>query len=131
LASRPLVSETPRSVSRPSNGTYSPGSPSEPSRYDSPPLDVADLPPLEAPAKPSQTGALAAPSGGLHGPTSLLPPSPVVQTSAAATKSGAPPTEVCRSYTAMKTLLGQSRPVSGVTCRGPDGQWHIITELPN
>jgi len=130
-ASRPLVSETPRSVSRPSNGTYSPGSPSEPSRYDSPPLDVADLPPLETPAKPSQTGALAAPSGGLHGPTSLLPPSPVVQTSAAATTSGAPPTEVCRSYTAMKTLLGQSRPVSGVTCRGPDGQWHIITELPN
>jgi surface antigen len=52
-------------------------------------------------------------------------------TSVAAATPPAPPIEVCRAYTSMKTLLGQPRPVSGVTCRGQDGQWHIITELPN
>jgi hypothetical protein len=122
------VNET-RSASLQSNYPISPYSTPAPPRYDAPPLNVADLPPLDSyTAKPSSAGtavAAAAPAG-LHGPTSLLPP-----TAMAAATPPAPATEVCRAYTSMKTLLGQSRAVSGVTCRGQDGQWHIITELPN
>jgi hypothetical protein len=123
---RPTVSET-RSASLQSNKPPSPPSLPAPARYDAPPLGVADLPPLDPTEKPSSAGtAVAAAAADLHGPTSLLP-----STSMAAANPAAPPTEVCRAYTSMKTLLGQSRPVSGVTCRGQDGQWHIITELPN
>jgi surface antigen len=63
----------------------------------------------------------------MHGPTSLLPPS--LNAPASAQQAGS--SEVCRSYTSMKTLLGQQRQVSGLACRDTNGQWQIITELPD
>jgi hypothetical protein len=117
-----------RSASLRGSNPPSPPSPPASARSDAPPFGAADLPPLDSAAAPSPGGtavAAAAPTG-LHGPTSLLP-----STSVATATPPAPPIEVCRAYTSMKTLLGQPRPVSGVTCRGQDGQWHIITELPN
>jgi hypothetical protein len=103
-----------------------------------PPIDLADLPPGEtvapssSPAPLEQHPPAAAPSlasaaaARMHGPTSLLPPSPNAPASAQAGSS-----EVCRSYTSTKTLLGQRRQVSGLACRDTNGQWQIITELPD
>lgn len=103
-----------------------------------PPIDLADLPPGETvtpssspapretqPAAATPTLASAA-AARMHGPTSLLPPSPNAPASAQAGSS-----EVCRSYTSTKTLLGQQRQVSGLACRDTNGQWQIITELPD
>jgi hypothetical protein len=120
----PPVSETRSASVRGSNPRRLPAS----ARDDAPPFSAADLPPLDpAPApSPASTAVAAAAPVGLHGPTNLLP-----SASVASATSPAPPMEVCRAYTSTKTLLGQPRPVSGVTCRGQDGQWHIITELPN
>ncbi len=108
---------------------------------------MADLPRSETPAKPvapSETtvpdASTDAPTAGVanatvanagvsrpHGPTSLLLPSnrrPTPEQSAANS-------EVCRSYTATKTLLGQPRQVNGLACRDGKGGWQIITELTN
>jgi hypothetical protein len=113
-----------------------PAAPREPGDL-GPPIDLADLPPGET-AAPSSSPAplerqspaptLASTSAArMHGPTSLLPPS--LNAPASAQQAGS--SEVCRSYTSMKTLLGQQRQVSGLACRDTNGQWQIITELPD
>jgi hypothetical protein len=117
-----------------------PAAPREPGDL-GPPIDLADLPdlppgetaaPSSSPAplerRQSPTPTLASTSAArMHGPTSLLPPS--LNAPASAQQAGS--SEVCRSYTSMKTLLGQQRQVSGLACRDTNGQWQIITELPD
>jgi len=111
-----------------------------------PPIDLADLPrgePQARPAAPSEPTAPAASSSApntpnpapnaaianagtarAHGPTMLLSSS-----RRAAAEPSASSNEVCRSYTATKTLLGQPRQVNGLACRDGNGGWQIITEL--
>jgi len=36
----------------------------------------------------------------------------------------------CRPYTADTSLTGRSLPVRGMACRGADGQWRLVSELP-
>ena len=109
-----------------------------------PPIDMADLPPslpgetvspsasaapvATQPASPATLASVGAPR--VHGPTSLLPSS-ATRTSAAAAAQTGNTGEVCRSYTSTKTLLGQVRRVNGLACRDTNGQWQIITELPD
>jgi hypothetical protein len=113
-----------------------------------PPMDIADLPPSDSATKvppPGETPrngaargetAAAAPPAAqssaatftsaagsrVHGPTNLLP---------ASDKAPGASSEVCRSYTSTKSLLGQARRVSGLACRDGNGGWQIITELPD
>jgi hypothetical protein len=126
---------------------------------DLPPLDAADLPPPPAPASPPPAAAAssaAVPPGAPSKPLSLLsrsapvassgntgditapPPStpapapPSAATAAEVAASGAgTSSQVCRIYTATKTVLGKSQLVKGLACRLPDGQWQLVTEAPD
>jgi hypothetical protein len=124
----------PSAVSRPH-----PGEPS-----DNPPIDVADLPPLDkppavpAPQRPTQlatpTGS-SQPAGGLGPPVPLWRPqqannNPSEQTAAATPASADAGNRECRPYTSSTTLTGRGLRVEGIACRGNDGQWRLVSEVP-
>jgi surface antigen len=113
-----------------------------------PPIDAGDLPPLEegASAPPSRETA-AAPAPGPAAATSpvgppirlLGPPGAPAPASgntvpatpaATAGANGSNPRE-CRPYTADTTLSGGRAPVQGIACRGADGQWRLVSEVPS
>jgi hypothetical protein len=125
-----------------------------------PPIDAADLPPLDAadlpppspapppPAAASSPGAVTRPlsllarpapaagSGNTGDATASTQSPPVIQTPAAApaeaaTGSSGTASQVCRIYTATKTVLGKPQLVKGLACRLPDGQWQLVTEAPD
>jgi hypothetical protein len=94
-----------------------------------PPLDASQLPPLTSPVTPpAQPASADASASRLHAPTSLTPV--WTRASAAAEAANGSSGEACHTYTATRTLLGQSRQVSGLACRDGNGQWQIISELP-
>ena len=122
-------------------------------RQDRPPVDASDLPPLDtaAPAPPAETAtqqtiAVLPPPARSSTPP-IGPPvqlvrsqasapaglsgSPVVPVQAAA-NTPAPPSvqRECRPYTSDTTLSGRSLRVEGIACRGPDGQWRLVSEAP-
>jgi hypothetical protein len=89
-----------------------------PKRYDGPPIDADQLPPLEGPViSPAPTIA-----SNMHPPTSLPSP-PVI--------GHGLPVVSCRAYTSTHNLLGQPGNARGVACRGADGQWTIVQETFN
>jgi len=107
----------------PASGTAAAGDASR-----APPVDAADLPPLEnaptaavTPPAPAATGTAAAAATGA--------PIPLVPRQAPERLSGstAPPRE-CRPYTGTTTLSGREAPVQGMACRDSDGQWHLVSE---
>lgn len=112
-----------------------------------PPIDAGDLPPLEgaatpapsrepaaAPAPPPSTAAApVGPPIRLLGPPGA--PAPVtgssVPTTPVATAGGnGANSRECRPYTADTTLSGGRAPVQGIACRGADGQWRLVSEVP-
>jgi hypothetical protein len=92
-----------------------------PKRYDGPPIDADQLPPLEGPVI-SPAPALASTTPNMHPPTSLLSP-PVI--------AHGLPVVSCRAYASTHNLLGQPGNARGVACRGADGQWTIVQETLN
>ncbi|HEV2551884.1 MAG TPA: hypothetical protein VGU20_31535 [Stellaceae bacterium] len=114
-----------------------------------PPVDAGDLPPLEEGATPTSSREPAAPAptsppataatSAVGPPIRLLgrpgAPAPAsgntVPTTPAATAGGnsSNPRE-CRPYTADTTLSGGRAPVQGIACRGADGQWRLVSEVP-
>jgi surface antigen len=36
----------------------------------------------------------------------------------------------CRPYTSSTTLTGRGLRVEGIACRGNDGQWRLVSEVP-
>jgi hypothetical protein len=116
--------------------------PSEPS--DNPPIDAADLPPLNeapAPQRPTQlagpNGSSQPPAGGLGPPVPLWRAQqannnpPQQQAAAATTPASADAgNRECRPYTSSTTLTGRGLRVEGIACRGNDGQWRLVSEVP-
>jgi hypothetical protein len=107
---------------------------------DLPPIDAADLPPLDAaPAAPQRPTQFAAPGGSSEPPTGGLGP-PVPLWRAQASNALPPPTAAanavdtntreCRPYTSSTTLTGRGLRVEGIACRGSDGQWRLVSEVP-
>jgi len=104
---------------------------------DRPPIDAADLPPLdEAPHAPQRPTQFAAPGGSSEPPASGLGP-PVPLWRAQASNAAPPPaaaadanTRECRPYTSSTTLTGRGLRVEGIACRGSDGQWRLVSEVP-
>ena len=112
-----------------------------------PPIDAGDLPPLEegastapsretavapAPAPATAASPVGPPIRLLGGPGAPAPASGnTVPTTPAATAgaNGSNPRE-CRPYTADTTLSGGRAPVQGIACRGADGQWRLVSEVP-
>ncbi len=106
---------------------------------DLPPIDAADLPPLDeapppAPQRPTQ---FAAPGGSSVPPAGALgPPVPLWRAQAnnapppAAAPAAEPNTRECRPYTSSTTLTGRGLHVEGIACRGSDGQWRLVSEVP-
>ncbi len=148
----PAPRETaPRETARSDTVTAPAATPDSTSR---PPLDATDLPPLPddpllAPppaagssAPPAQealapTTPAPAPPTALGPPRSILTPAPANPAPAAdpppqaRTSTTAPASDrECRVYTAETTLLGNKAPVHGLACRGPDGHWHLVSEVP-
>ncbi len=41
-----------------------------------------------------------------------------------------PSTRECRPYTSSTTLTGRGLRVEGIACRGSDGQWRLVSEVP-
>src|SRR5713101_8080050 len=103
---------------------------------DRPPIDAADLPPLdEPPPAPQRPTPFAAPAGSSEPPGGALgPPVPLwrAQASNAAPSPAAaePSTRECRPYTSSTTLTGRGLRVEGIACRGSDGQWRLVSEVP-
>jgi hypothetical protein len=112
-----------------------------------PPIDAGDLPPLEdnasptlpreaavAPAPPPSTAtAPVGPPIRLLGPPGAPAPvtgSSVPTTQAAGAGGNGPNPRECRPYTADTTLSGGRAPVQGIACRGADGQWRLVSEVP-
>ncbi len=95
-----------------------------------PPIDAADLPPLEGPSQPPPPPA-AAPA-----PVSEAPPAPAIgpplrlTRQTAVTAQAAADRRDCRPYTADTTLTGRSVAVQGMACRDSDGQWRLVSEVP-
>ena len=119
----------------------------QPAPPNRPPFDAADLPPIDEPAStsgpvptrppPEEPVNIAVPPapGALGAPTPLLPPqalnggtTPRTQIAAAPGKATLGPD--CRPYTADSTLSGRSLAVQGTACRGSDGQWRLVSEVP-
>jgi hypothetical protein len=128
------VRQEPSQASRPR--------PTEPP--DNPPIDAADLPPLDAAPAPQRPTQLAAPNGSSQPPAGGLgPPVPLwraqqannnpppAQAAPAATPASADAgNRECRPYTSSTTLTGRGLRVEGIACRGNDGQWRLVSEVP-
>jgi hypothetical protein len=108
---------------------------------DNPPIDAADLPPLDdAPSAPQRyaapSGSSEPSAGGIGAPIPLwraqadnAPPPAAAATATAAADAG-PSTRECRPYTSSTTLTGRGLRVEGIACRGNDGQWRLVSEVP-
>jgi hypothetical protein len=118
-AQRPMQTSEPRSKSAPTKqaGLKAP----KPKRYDGPPMDADQLPPLEGPVIPPAQD-LASTTPDMHPPTNLLSRSAIVSRS---------PVVSCRAYTSTQSVLGQPGNARGVACREPDGQWTVVQESSN
>lgn len=108
-----------------------------------PPIDAADLPPPDSPAAsapataaeaPAPATAPAAAAAAAREPAPIPAPTAqlVRQASNAPLEAVASPAGrgECRPYTADTTLTGRSVAVEGVACRGSDGQWRLVSEVP-
>src|SRR5229473_4092695 len=115
---------------------YAPPPPAPPA-----PTPVEPLPQVTAAAPPSPPPApqrptpFAAPAGSSEPPGGALgPPVPLwrAQASNAAPSPAAaePSTRECRPYTSSTTLTGRGLRVEGIACRGSDGQWRLVSEVP-
>lgn len=142
-ATRTVKVEPPPHRAQPPQREPSLASRGHPSNSDDPPIDAADLPPLdEAPPAPQPPTQFAAPSrssgppaGGLGPPVPLWhaqqannapPPAAPASTPAAADAGN----RECRPYTSSTTLTGRGLRVEGIACRGNDGQWRLVSEVP-
>jgi surface antigen len=56
---------------------------------------------------------------------SNAPPAPTAAAAAADST-----TRECRPYTSSTTLTGRGLRVEGIACRGSDGQWRLVSEVP-
>jgi hypothetical protein len=114
-----MQTSEPRSKSAPTKqaGLKAP----KPKRYDGPPMDADQLPPLEGPVIPPAQD-LASTTPDMHPPTNLLSRSAIVSRS---------PVVSCRAYTSTQSVLGQPGNARGVACREPDGQWTVVQESSN
>jgi hypothetical protein len=113
---------TPRQLKEPQRNTETaemPGARAPAGEHS--PSDAADLPPLEAAA-----GA-AAPVPNEVPPHAAQPTSGGSLSTAPASVE-APTSSNCRAYTAQTSITGRNVPVRGVACRGPDGQWRMVSE---
>ncbi|HKW54521.1 MAG TPA: hypothetical protein VJO12_12575, partial [Stellaceae bacterium] len=108
---------------------------------DNPPIDAADLPPLDEAPAPQRPTQRAAPSGSSQPAAgSLGPPVPLWRTQqannnplpvpAATPASADAGNRECRPYTSSTTLTGRGLRVEGIACRGSDGQWRLVSEVP-
>jgi surface antigen len=106
-----------------------------------PPVDAADLPPLPQPSPAAVPAAAVPPPPPPLGPPMQLVRSPAgvptalsggtaVPVQAAANAPAQPAQRECRPYTSDTTLSGRSLRVEGIACRGPDGQWRLVSEAP-
>ena len=115
--------------------------PNEPS--DNPPIDAAELPPIDEAPAPQRPTQVAAPNGSSQPPVGGLgPPVPLWRSQQQANNN--PPQEAtaatpasadagnreCRPYTSSTTLTGRGLRVEGIACRGNDGQWRLVSEVP-
>ncbi len=97
----------------------------DPSTSRAPPVDAADLPPLEnAPTAALTPPAPPASAAAAGAPIPLVPRQPPERLSG----SSAPTARECRPYTGTTTLSGREAPVQGMACRDSDGQWHLVSE---
>ncbi len=110
----------------------------EPGVRGGPPIDAADLPPLDevpaanppvAAAAPPNPAPPASPAAPTLGPPVALRPLPASGGRPAAALADPNPRE-CRPYTSNTTLTGRGAAVQGIACRGPDGQWRLVSEVP-
>ncbi|HWG80494.1 MAG TPA: hypothetical protein VN681_12005 [Stellaceae bacterium] len=146
-ATRTAKAELPRPPRRAEPARHAPSAvsrphPSEPS--DNPPIDATDLPPLDEAPAPQRPTQLATPNGSSQPPVNGLgPPVPLwrsqqasnnlppPQTATAATPASADAgNRECRPYTSSTTLTGRGLRVEGIACRGNDGQWRLVSEVP-
>ncbi len=134
---RTAKAEPPPRPAAPARREPSPASRTRPiENPDRPPIDAADLPPLdEPPPAPQRPTPFAAPAGSSEPPGGALgPPVPLwrAQASNAAPSPAAaePSTRECRPYTSSTTLTGRGLRVEGIACRGSDGQWRLVSEVP-
>ena len=88
-----------------------------------PPVDAADLPPLENTPTAAIIPPAPAPSA-IGAPIPLVPRQPPERLSGSTT----PTPRECRPYTGTTTLSGREAPVQGMACRDSDGQWHLVSE---
>jgi hypothetical protein len=116
-----------------------------------PPIDAADLPPLDpptklvAPAGPSTTATLEPTDGATGRPGQPLgPPVPLTRpripsengVGPSAPPTGPPqsaaarPSQECVPYISDRSLLGGRGSVQGIACRDPDGRWRVLSEAP-
>jgi hypothetical protein len=140
---RAAKAEPPPPVREPARRESGPASRTRPiENSDNPPIDAADLPPLDqappAPQRPTQfaapSGSSQPPAGGLGPPVPLWraqasnpPPPPPAAAQATATEAS---NRECRPYTSSTTLTGRGLRVEGIACRGTDGQWRLVSEVP-
>lgn len=111
-----------------------------------PPIDAQDLPPLDGPAPtpppPQQDHAAALPPPPPQAAPAAAPGPPIPLRRAAddpsLTGSSDMPGLVstaalsrdCHSYTADSSLSGRQIPVQGTVCRDSEGQWRVVSEVP-
>lgn len=112
------------------------------SSQDAPPLDAADLPPLPpgsdnppAAVPPPPPAAPAAAAAAAIGPPMRLvrdaaEPSPSGSSLPSAPPGAAAAGRECRPYTSSTTLSGRAVAVQGIACRDGDGQWRLVSEVP-
>jgi hypothetical protein len=103
-----------------------------------PPIDAADLPPLDpAPAAPSSRQAVlpsATPrTPSVGAPLLLVTPPPERGSGGTAQRESTGPTSPpslsdCVPYTADTSMSGRSEPVQGLACRDARGQWRRASE---
>ncbi|HEX7968605.1 MAG TPA: hypothetical protein VF502_10315 [Stellaceae bacterium] len=114
-----------------------PGPLGRPQQGGGPPIDAQDLPPLDdVPAAkaplPVETAApsSAPPAAGALGPPVPLRALPASGSMAPGAATAVPNPRECRPYTSNTTLTGRGAAVQGIACRGPDGQWRLVSEVP-
>lgn len=155
-ATAPVPPATAAAAAKPKPHRVARATPDEPTRLmrrelgsaadtgsSAPPIDAADLPPPASPAA-SAPAAVAEASAPAAAPTAAAAaarePAPIPAPTAQLVRqaSNAPLEAVaspaghgeCRPYTADTTLTGRSVAVEGVACRGSDGQWRLVSEVP-